>query len=83
MFWRRDGIKLLQYLDYLMFIKSGFWQCVRMTRRVERDLVRAELLRINVHKCHSITAHQRRQLRFDVDFAEGKFQDPTDSWDAL
>jgi len=67
---------LLPYLDDLMLMKSGFWQCVRMTRRVERDLVRAGL-RINVPKCHSIPAHQRRQLgfeSFDVDFAEGKFK---------
>jgi len=62
MFWRRDGIKLLPYLDDFMFMKSGFWQCARMARRVERDFVRAGL-RINVPKCHSIPAQQRRQPR--------------------
>jgi hypothetical protein len=55
---------------------------VRMARRVERDFVRAGL-RINVTKCHTILAQQRRQLGFDVDFAEGKFQVPTDIWEAL
>jgi len=82
MFWRRDGIKLLPYLDDFMFTKSGFWQCVRMTRRVEKAFVRAGL-RINVPKCHSIPAQQRRQLGFDVDFAQGKFQVPVDRWEAL
>ena len=82
MFWRRDGIKLLPYLDDFMFMKSGFWQCVRMARKVERDFVRAGL-RINVPKCHVIPAQQRRQLGFDVDFAEGKFQVPTDRWEAI
>ena len=82
MFWRRDGIKLLPYPDDFMCMKSGFWLCVRMARRVERDFVRAGL-RINVPKCHSIPAYQRRQLGFDVDFAQGKFQVPSDRWEAL
>ncbi len=82
MFWRRDGIKLLPYLDDFMFMKSGFWQCVRMARGVERDFVRAKP-RINVPKYHSIPAHHRRQLGFDVDFAQGKFQVPADRWEAL
>ena len=70
------------YLDDFMFMRSGLWQCVRMTRRVERDFVCAGL-RINVPKCHSIPAHQRRQLEFDVDFTQGKFQVPADRWEAL
>jgi hypothetical protein len=55
MFWRRDGIKLLPYLDDFMFIKRGFWQCARMAQRVEGDFVRAGL-RINGSKCHTIPA---------------------------
>jgi len=82
MFWRRDGINLLPYLDDFMFMKSGFWQCVRMARRMKRDFVCAGLW-INVPKCHSIPAQQRRQLGFDVDFAQGKFQVPADRWEAL
>ncbi len=82
MFLRRDGIKLLPYLDDFMFMKSGFWQCVRMARRMERDFVRTGIM-INVPKCHSIPAQQRRQLGIDVDFAQGKFQVPTDRWEAL
>ncbi len=82
MFWRRDSIKLLPCLDDFMFMKSNFWQCVWMARRVERDFVRAGL-RINVLKCHSIPAQQRRQLGFDVNFAQGKFQVPADRWEAL
>ena len=66
---------MLPYLDVFMFMKSGFWQCVRLARRVERELVLAGL-RINVPKCHSIPAHQRRQLGFDVDFAQSKFKSP-------
>ena len=53
-----------------------------MARRVERDFVRAGL-RINVPKCDTIPAQQRRQFGFVVDFAEGKFQVPTDRWEAL
>ena len=73
MFWSKDNIKLPPYLDDFMLMKIGFWQCVRMARQVERHFVRAGL-RINVPKCHMIPAHQRRQLGFDVDFAEGNFQ---------
>ena len=73
---------MLPYLDDVMFMKSGFWQCVRIARRVERDFVRAGL-RINVPKCHSIPAQQRRQLGFDVDFAQGEFQVPADCWEVL
>ena len=76
-FWKRDGIKLLPYLDDFMFMKVGLWQCIRMARRVKRDFGRAGL-RINMPKCHTIPAQQRRQLGFDVDFAKGKFQVPTD-----
>ncbi len=82
MFLRRDGIKLLLYLDDFMFMKSSFRQCVRIARRVEREFVRAGL-HINVPKCHSIPAHQRLQLGFDVDFAQGKFQVPADRLEAL
>jgi hypothetical protein len=53
-----------------------------MARRVERDFVRAGL-RINVPKCHAIPAQQRRQLGFDVDFAQGKLQVPAVRWEAL
>jgi hypothetical protein len=55
MFWRRDGIKLLPYLEDFMFMMSGFLQYARMAWRVERDFIRAGL-RINVPKCHSIPA---------------------------
>ncbi len=49
---------------------------------MKRDLVHAGL-RINVPKSHSIPAQQHRQLGFDVDFADGKFQVPADRWEAL
>ena len=49
MHWRRDGIKLIPYLDNCMFMKVDFKQCVRMARRVDRDFDRAGL-RINVPK---------------------------------
>ncbi len=65
-------MKLLPYLDDFMAMKSAFWPCLRMARKIERDFVRAGL-RINVPKCHLIPAQQRRQFGFDVDFAEGKF----------
>ncbi len=55
MHWRRGGIKVLAYLDDFMFMKSGFWQCVRLARRVERDFVRAGL-KINVPKCSLVPA---------------------------
>ena len=77
MLWRRDGIKLLPYLDDFMFMISDFWQCVRIARWMDRELVRARM-RINAPKCHSIPAQQCRQLGFDVDFAVGKFQVPAD-----
>ena len=46
MFRRRDGIKLLPYLDDFMLMKRGFRQCVWMARRMEGDFIRAGL-RIN------------------------------------
>ncbi len=73
---------MLPYLDDLMFMKQGFWPCVRLARRVEGDFVRAGL-RINVPKCRRIPAQQRRQLGFEVDFAAGKFQVPADRREAL
>ncbi len=82
MHWRRGGIRLLPYLDDFMFMAKGFWQCVRLARKVERDFVLAGL-RINVPKCHTLPAQQRRQLGFDVDFAEGKFRVPVDRREAL
>jgi hypothetical protein len=65
-----------------MAMKHGFWPCVRLARKLEGDFVRAGL-KINVPKCRTIPARQRRQLGFDVDFAAGKFQVPSDRWDAL
>ncbi len=76
--WRREGIRLLPYLDDFMFVNQGFWQCVRL----ERDFILAGL-KINVPKCHSIPSQQRRQLSFDVNFRSGKFQVPADRLAAL
>ena len=73
---------MLPHLDDFMFMKQGFGPRVRLVRRVEGDLVRAGL-RINVPKCRRIPAQQRRQLGFELDFAAGKFQVPTDIWEAL
>ncbi len=73
---------MLPYLDDFMFMERGFWQRVRLARRMERDFFLAGL-KINVPKCHSIPAQQRRQLGFDVDFAAGEFRVPEDRWDAL
>ena len=41
--WRRDGIKLLPYLDDFMLMMPGFWQFFRIARRVEREFVHAGL----------------------------------------
>jgi len=49
---------------------------------MERDFIRAGL-KINVRKCNTIPAHQRRQLGFDVDSADGVFRIPSDRCDAL
>jgi len=81
MFWRRDFIKVLPYLGDFMFMKHGFWQCARLARRVEGVFIRAGL-KIIVQMCTTIPAQQRMQLCFDVDFADGVFQVPTDWYDA-
>ena len=73
---------MLPYLDDFMFMERGFWQCVRLARRVEKKLFLADL-KTNVPKCRTIPAHQRRQLGFDVDFAAGEFKVPEDRWEAL
>jgi len=59
MFWRRESISVLTYLNDFMFVKQGFGACVRLARRVEGDLARAGL-RINLRKCRMIPAQQRR-----------------------
>jgi hypothetical protein len=82
MFWRRDIIKVLPQFDDFMFMKHGFRQCARLARRVEGDFIRAGL-KINVSKCNTIPAQQRRQLGFDVDFADVMFRVPPDRCDAL
>ena len=69
-------------MDDFMFMANGFWQCARLARRMEGDFIRAGL-KINVPKCHSITAQQRRQLGLDVDSAEGELKVPEDRWEAL
>ncbi len=50
MLWRKEGIRVLPYLDEFIFMARGFWQCVRLVRKVEAYLVRAGL-RINLPKC--------------------------------
>ena len=73
MFWRRNIIKVLPYLDDFMLMKHGFCHCARLVRRVERDFIRAGLI-INKPKCNTIPAQPRRQLGFDVDFADSVFR---------
>ena len=83
MFWRRDGVRVLPYLDDPMFIKHGFAACARLARRMEGDFIKTSL-RINVPKCHIVPSQQRsRQSGFDVDFAKGEFRVPEERWDAL
>jgi len=65
-----------------MFMEREFWQCVRSARRVEKDLFLTGL-KIDVPKCHTIPAQQRRRLGFDLDFAAGEFMIPEDRWKAL
>ncbi len=72
MYWRKEGISVLPYMDDFMAMKRGFGACGRLVRRLESDFVRAGL-RINVPKCHTIPAQQRRQLGFVADFATDKF----------
>ncbi len=73
---------MLRYLDDFLFMAKGFWQCVRLAKKVEADLVRAGL-RINALKCHTLPSQKLRQLGFDVDFTDGKFRVPVDRWEAL
>ncbi len=75
--WRKEGIRVLPCLDDFLFMARGFWQCVKLVRKVEADLLRAGL-RINVPKCVTRPTQQLRQLRFDVDFTDGKFRVPVD-----
>jgi hypothetical protein len=49
MFWRRDGVRVLPYLDDFMFMKHGFAPCARLARRMEGDFIKTGL-RINVPK---------------------------------
>jgi len=80
--WRKSGIRVLPYFDDFMLINSGFWQCARLARRVEKDFVKAGL-KINAPKCSPVPAKQRRQLGSVVGFEEGKFQVPGDRFEAL
>ncbi len=70
MFWRRDGVRVLPYLDDFMLLKHAFIACARLARRMERDFIKAGL-RINVPKCRTVPSQQWRQLGFDVDLAKG------------
>ena len=70
MYWRREGIRLLPYLDEFLFMAKGFCRCAMLTRKV--DFARTGL-RISVPKCHTLPAQQRGQPGFDVNFAEGEF----------
>ena len=79
MHWRRESIRVFPYLDDFMFMERGIWQCVRLARRMEKDI----FLKINVPKCQTTPAQQQRQLGFDVDFAACEFRVPEDRWEAL
>jgi hypothetical protein len=82
-FWRRDGVRVLPYLDDFMFMKHGFAACARLARRMEGDFIKAVGLRINVPKCRTVPSQQRRQLGFEVYFAKGEFRVPEDRWEFL
>jgi hypothetical protein len=77
---------VLPYLDDFVFMKHGFCHCARLARRVARrvegDFIRAGV-RINVPKCNTTPAQQRRHLGFDFDFADGVFRVPLDRCDTL
>jgi len=73
---------LLLYLDDFLFMAMCFLQCARLARKAEADFVQTGL-KINVPKCRILPAQYRRQLGFDVDFADGKFRVPIYRWEAL
>ncbi len=70
--WRRGGIIVIPYLDYFMFTRGDFGQCVMIARSVENDFVLAGL-NITMSKCCPMPSHQRRQLGLDLNFEAGKF----------
>jgi len=82
MHWRRGGIRLLPYLNDILFMAKGFWQFARVAKKVEADFIRPGL-RINVSKCHTLPVWRRRQLGFDVGIADGEFRVPVNRWEAL
>ncbi len=64
---------MLTYLYDFLFMERGFWECVYLARRVEKDYIFLAGLKINMPKCHTIPAQQKRQLGFELDFAVGEF----------
>ncbi len=49
MHWKRGGVILLPYLDDFLFMAKCFWQCDKLARKAEADVVR-DGWRINVSK---------------------------------
>ena len=82
MYWRRDGIRNLPYLDDLFFPKKGFRACRLVGIRIEGDCFKAGL-QINFPKSGTIPLFERKHLGFDVDLGAGYFRVPEDRWEAL
>jgi len=82
MYWRKNGISVLPYLDDFFFSKKGEQVCPRLCLRVRKDFFSAGLI-ITVPKCCLPPALVLRRLGFDVDMGEGKFRAPLDRWEAL
>ena len=82
MLWRRNGIRVLPYLDDFLFLEQGEQACLLLSKRVERDFSSAGLL-INLDKCSRTPSQQIRHLGFDVDFLAGLFKVPADRWENL
>ena len=82
MLWRRCGIRVLPYLDDLVFLKKDVLACRLVGIRIEGDCLKAGL-KINFTNSGLIPLKERKHLGFDMDFGAGYFKIPSHSCEAL
>ena len=71
MYWKREGINVIPYLEDSMLMKHVFLQCAISARKVKSNSITVDL-NINAPKCHLIPVQYRRQMGFDVKFDPGE-----------
>lgn len=78
--WRRQGIRMLAYLDDWLFLADSPAATRAVLNKVLRDCGAAHLA-INLGKSTTVPTQRLKHLGFQLDLASGTFEVPPDRWD--